>query len=253
MARQPGFVVIRVARRIRATLLGLVPSVLRTTVERVANQAGARPSYLLPTCRWLPKVLRLESDDLDLVTRLSLTHGLGPPQWLMWPTLGPSGLELDSRQQALREGAAPESFEIEARWDWEEARFVHPAEEAQNPARSGVTIEARTHREHCRVYVVVVDGNDHAWTYIRNWALLLAHSLADSPTFEANADSPLARRGGGVYLPLPVGQLCAVLGDGLSGPKLGEETWEYVYPLGQSYREAMEAALPCCGIEGART
>ena len=115
------------------------------------------------------------------------------------------------------------------------------------------------------MYVVVVDGEDWYWTYIRNWALLLSEHLnatmfeEDAPVFTARESGPILRRDEAyIYLPLPVGRLCAVLGSGLSGPTLGADGKTvdgYVYPLGLGYRKALKdwlSGIGCVDLGGAR-
>lgn len=116
--------------------------------------------------------------------------------------------------------------------------------------KGGIRIQRRSHPEHSSLYVVVADGEDEAWTYIRNWALLYAEYLnkdlfdEDAPVFTARPDGPIVRDDEAyIYLPLPVGRLCAILGDGLSGPVLGQSEQNvegYVYPIPNRFREPLE-------------
>lgn len=223
-ARRPGFVAFRSNNRIRASLLGLVPSVLEGRVQQVARVRGVRCEFLLPPCEWLLKVIRVECDAPSALRELSTDLELAPPRWLRWPATTATGEGVDVRpnEQGLREDPVSDAFVTEARWDWYQGRFVRE----QRPSQ-GIRVQRRTHPERASVYVVVVDGEDWYWSYIRNWSLLLSYFLdaellgEDDPIFTARPQDPIIRpREADVYLPLPVGRLCAVLGDGLAGPVL---------------------------------
>ncbi len=245
-ARRPGFVAFRSGNLIRASLIGLVPPYLEDRMQQVARIRGARYELLLPPCEWLPKVLRIECDTPSALRKISDDLALAPPRWLRWPLQTITGEEPNIRpaEQGLREGAPPTSFTTEAHWDWYQGKFVRGAR-----SKLGIRVHRRTHPERASVYVIVVDGEDWYWTYIRNWALLLAYFLdkellgEDAPIFRALPNGPILRpREDDVYLPLPVGRLCAVLGDGLAGPVLSDDgtTVEgYQYPLGLGYRRAL--------------
>lgn len=148
------------------------------------------------------------------------------------------------QQKELREGAAPDGFATESRWNWYSGRFVAVSPGEDRSRGRGIRIEKRTHQERSPIYVVLVDGEEWAWTYARNWALLLAYSLdEESPPFVFEPRSPITRpECEGVYLPLPIGRLCAVLGDGLAGPVLGGDgtkVEEYRYPMAVGYRRRL--------------
>jgi hypothetical protein len=250
VARRPGFVAFGVGGRIRAALLGLVPSVLEGQVRRsVGGRDCPGGDELLPPCRWLPRVVRIECDSPSALSEISAELGLVSPRWLRWPVTEPAEGALDVspgyQQEELREGAAPEGFAVEGRWDWYLGRFVAVSPGEERSRGRGVRVEKRTHRERAAIYVVVVDGEEWAWTYARNWALLLAYSLdEESPPFSFGGPrSPIIRpEREGVYLPLPIGRLCAVLGDGLAGPVLGSggtTVEEYRYPIGFGYRRSL--------------
>lgn len=258
-ARRPGFVAFWADRRLQASLLGLVPSVLEDRLWHSAEAEGASCEFLLPPCEWLPKVIRVECDTLSVLEKLSTDLKLASPRWLRWPEVGSTktGLNIRPDQQGLREGPASDSFVTESRWDWYQGRFVKETRSSR-----GIRVQRRTHPERASAYVVVVEGEDWYWTYVRNWALLLAYFLdaellgEDDPIFTARGHAPIVRpREADVYLPLPIGRLCAVLGDGLSGPVLSDDdtTVEgYQYPLGLGYRQALAewmSGVGCIGFD----
>lgn len=245
-ARRPGFVAFRSGNLIRASLIGLVPSYLEDRVRQVARIRGARCGNLLPPCEWLPKVLCIESDTPSVLRKMSEDLELAPPRWLRWPLRSADGEELSicPAEQGLRDGAPPTSFTTKAQWDWWQGRFSPGCR-----SKMGIRVHLRTHPERASVYVIVVDAEDWYWSYIRNWILLLAQFMnehfrdADEPAYRALRDGPIIRtRKEDVYLPLPVGRLCAILGDGLAGPVLSSDSLEvedYRYPLGLGYRRVL--------------
>ncbi|WP_166398837.1 hypothetical protein [Rubrobacter marinus] len=248
VARRPGFVAFGVGGRVRAALLGLVPSVLEGQARRSVGGGCLGSDASLPPCRWMPRVVRVECDSPSALSEISAELGLAPPRWLRWPLGGSAEGALDVspgyQQEELREGAAPAGFATEGRWNWYSGRFVAVSPDEGRSRGGGVRVEKRTHRERATIYVVLVDGEEWAWTYARNWALLLAYSLdEESPPFVLEPRSPIARpEREGVYLPLPIGRLCAVLGDGLAGPVLGSDgatVEEYRYPMAFGYRRRL--------------
>jgi hypothetical protein len=245
--RRPLFVASRVATYIHATLIGLVPSSLRAHVERVAVAKRCDLVEILPPCRWLPTVLRLKCDDTDQLQDISQILDIAPPQWLQWPLDG--ALDLRPDDQGLREGAPHEFFYRKKAWDWSEGKFVRIQSSLPLPTQGAdVSVEIRAHQEHCPIYPVILGEAVWGWTHIRNWALLFAYVLKDGyAPLKREPRGRIRRKGpAGVYLPLPIGRLCAVLGDGLSGPILGQgaSVAEYVYPLAPDYLEALSHLLP---------
>ncbi len=228
--------------------MGLVPTTLRTHIERAATARGCTHDDLLPPCRWLSKILRLKCDDHETVKDISEALGLAPPRWLKWPI--DTTLDLRPDDQGLRDGAPSDSFFPVKVWEWSRGIFVRVDPSAHSSRQeSGVSVELRSHRERCPIYLVSLDGAAWCWTHIRNWALLFAYSLKDGHSpITMRVGGPIRRPGSiGVYLPLPVGRLCAVFGDGLAGPVIGQDSvsvQEYVYPLGGTYLEKLSRLLP---------
>ncbi len=241
LARRPGFVAYRREAGVRASLLGLVPSALEERARSVAERRGIVRDSLLPPCKWLPKVMQVECETPSVLREVSDDLGLAPPRWLRWPegSKAEGGLDVRPSSQGLHVDAPPDSFVTEARWDWYLGRFVK-----ERRPRLGIRVERRTHPERSSLYVVVVDGEDRQWSYSRNWALLFAYALdEESPIFSLRTRRPILRsERADVYLPLPVGRLCATLGSGLAGPVLGSDETrveEYRYPLGLDYQRAL--------------
>lgn len=246
--RRPFFVAFRAATYIHATLVGLIPSTLKTHVERAAKARNCDYDELLPPCRWLPKIPRLKCDDLEILKSISNSLGLATPHWLRWPI--DAAIDLRPDDQGLRDGAPHDFFLTTKVWDWSCGRFVRvDTLDPSSSQESGVSVELRSHRDSRSVYSASLEGTAWGWTHIRNWALLFAYALKDGTLPFTMSDEGSIRRSGqlGVYLPLPVGRLCTVLGEGLAGPVLGQDSTsvhEYLYPLGRRYLDALCHLLP---------
>lgn len=250
VARRPAFVAYRAADRVRASLIGLAPATLSKHLREAGQSVGILSQEIQPPCKWLPSVLRMECPNLTAIRAISADLNLAEPRWLRWPFFGPAGLDLRPEAQALRDGAPHGSFETEARWDWNAATFLSSRSTGgSQPLELGVVVERRSHRERSAVYVVLIDGQPWGWTHIRNWALLHAYALRDGcAPFESCPSAPISRSlNAGVYLPLPLGRLCAILGDGLSGPKLspdGISVDTYRYPVPPAISASFGHFLP---------
>jgi hypothetical protein len=188
-----------------------------------------------------------------MLVEISDLFGMMEPHWLEWPI----DSTLDSRpdDQSLREGAPNEFFFPMKEWDWSKGYFVRTKTLGENAGtKTGVSVELRSHKERSPIYSVSLDGDVWGWSHIRNWALLFAYTLKDGHTpFLKNGGTTIRRPGqSGIYLPLPLGRLCAILGDGPAGPVLGEGgscVREYVYPLGRAFLERLSDLLPACRDE----
>jgi hypothetical protein len=251
--RRPSFVAYRVATYVQAALVGLVPTTLRAQIERAAVARGLDLDESSAPCRWLPTILRLKCDAPEMLVEISDLFGMMEPHWLEWPI----DSTLDSRpdDQSLREGAPNEFFFPMKEWDWSKGYFVRTKTLGENAGtKTGVSVELRSHKERSPIYSVSLDGDVWGWSHIRNWALLFAYTLKDGHTpFLKNGGTTIRRPGqSGIYLPLPLGRLCAILGDGPAGPVLGEGgscVREYVYPLGRAFLERLSDLLPACRDE----
>ena len=245
VARQPRFVVVRRGPLLEASLIGLVTRVRAAQVRRLAGELGAVIHELQPGCPWQPTVIRIRAPEA-VVVEIGTAAGLAPLEWLTW-TQGdsvPEHLHVDVRQQDLWTGSPPAGFSLATSWSWETAEFRRFAQTGQ----SGVQIEKRVHRGSCSIYVVLVDGSPRLWTHVRNWALLYAHVVAEKPPFVLDRSGWVITTGRSpVHLPLPLGRLCAVFGEGLSGPVLDPETKGvegYCYPFGRRVTDLLARVIP---------
>src|SRR5262249_48127919 len=146
--------------------------------------------------------------------------------------------------------APPAGFKLVKTWDWETAEFRRDL-----PCSNvGVQLEQRAQRESPSIYVVLIDGLTRLWTHMRNWALLYAHVVAGHPPFVLDRSGWLTTAGHSpVHLPLPLGQLCAVLGEGLAGPMLDSSTRHvvgYCYPFGRRLTSLMAKVVPANWLKG---
>jgi hypothetical protein len=245
VARRPHFVAIRRGPQVEATLVGLVTGARTAQVLRSAEERDVDHQELQPGCPWQPTTIRIRASE-TLVREICAGAGLGELKWLAWPRgiNTPEHLCVDVREQDLWTDEPPTGFTLAKVWDWERAEFRR----GFSPAKTGVQLEQRTHRESCSIYVVFVDGSPKLWTHIRNWALLYAHDLAGRPPFSLNRAGWLTTTGHSpVHLPLALGRVCAVLGEGLAGPVLDPRSSRvsgYCYPFGRRLAQLVARVIP---------
>lgn len=252
-ARKPRFVMRRVGALVRASLIGLVPKAVEDVVSRGATGKGIRCEYTLPPCRWMPRVLGTEHHDPEVLRDLSMELGLEVPYWLHLP----KEAELDPEANMARPWDTPPfSSTLESRWHPVDGRFSSISRgEASSEVDDMVCVDKYTHAERTPVYAPFSDGGYWGWTYIRNWALLLAQHLSGgSGGFSLDDSEGTIERTvpGELYLPLPVGRLCAVVGRGLAGPIVdsdGSMKGGYEYPLGNGYIRALADHLPLTHLD----
>ena len=245
VARRPRFVVVRRGPLLEASLIGLVTRARAAQVRRLAGEHGVVAHEVQPGCPWQPSILRLQSTE-RVLNNIGIAGELAPLEWLAW-TQGddvPEHLDVDVQHQGLWTDSPPAGLGLAKSWDWEAAEFrpAAPRDEA------GVQVEQLAHRDSGSVYVVVVNGSPRLWTYLRNWALLHAHVLAGRAPFVLHRSGRLSTSGcTPVHLPLSLGRLCAVIGEGQSGPKLAPSkrlVEGYCYPFGRQIRDLVAKVIP---------
>lgn len=244
VARRPRFVAVRRGPGVEASLLGLVTSTRRAQVEREASAAGLQLQVLDAGCPWQPAILRLRGS-WEEIQAVSIAADLAHPEWLLWGADGElhdslrAGVEL----QDLRGDPPPQGYAAALFWDWDRRQFIR---EVQPGGR--VRVEQRIHPQTCSIFVVLVEEQVVAWTYIRNWALLCAYEAAGLAPFVVDPKGWVTTRGSSpVHLPLPIGRVCAVVGEGASGPVLdgAAGTVEgYCYPFGRRMTDMVSRVLP---------
>lgn len=247
VARRPRFVLVRRGPDVDAALTGLVTTLRRREIGFALERIGSslRQVSLPAPSPWLPSSLRLRGDP-SVIEKVRDAAGLGPSEWLEWPDLTtiPSTLDVRSAIDTLPRTAPPESFRTDAVWDWKRVSFSRGAS-----VREGkITLERRIHRDFSTIYVVLEDGHPSRWTYSRSWALLLAHAENESRPFHSSATGTIWSQGRSpVHLPLALGRLCSVIGEGVPGPqRIGGATGDLrrVYPFGRRFRSIVERVLP---------
>ncbi|GAA0523682.1 hypothetical protein [Deinococcus depolymerans] len=238
VARRPGFVAYPVGRRVRATLLGLMPSFDAAEFARRAKRYGAVVTRRLAANPWQPAVFQVDVSKTEILERLSAEFELAPLRWLD-PDLTVQAPD-DSPGDRRPAGSA---YVRERVWDWKASRFRPAAARGSD----GVAVELRRHPGSCPLYVIRRDGVDLYSSELRNATLTKAYLLkyGDLP-FDDDPGRPVQRTWAqGLYLPLRFGRLCAVIGEGLSGPTLAEDgaVTGYAYPLSGPYRDSLSAYL----------
>ncbi|MCD0157701.1 hypothetical protein, partial [Deinococcus sp. 6GRE01] len=238
VARRPGFVAYAVGRRYRATLLGLMPSFDADRFAQAARRSGAVVTRRLAANPWQPAVFQVDVATTAVLERLSADFELAPLRWLD-PDLAVQAPD-ESPGDRPPAGAA---YVRERVWDWKASRF-RPAAARES---DGVAVELRRHPGSCPLYAIRRDGVDVYSSELRNATLTRAYLLkyGDLP-FDDDPGRPVRRTWAqGVYLPLRFGRLCAVIGDGLSGPTLCADggVAGYSYPLSGPHRDSLSAYL----------
>ena len=244
VARRPRFVCVRRGPAVEASLVGLSTRARRALVERLARRKGLALEELKPGCPFQPGVLRVRGEEGAIVD-LSDAADLEQPEWLRWEGVEtlPKRLHVAVGEQGLQSDEPPKGFTPTRWWQWETAEFKRT-----EPKGTRVRVEQRVHRESCSVYVVVVDETPRLWTYIRNWALLAACEAAGRAPFRVNRKGWVTTEGRSpVHLPLPLGRLCTLVGEGVPGPVLetvGEQVGGYCYPFGRRVTELVSRVIP---------
>ncbi len=245
VARRPRFVAIRRGPQVEASLIGLVIRARAAQVRRLAAERGVVQQELQPGCPWQPTTIRIRASETE-IREIGASAGLGPLQWLEWPRdlEVPDHLCVDVQEQELWTDAPPSGFSLAKAWAWDEAEFRRDLPSSN----TGVQLEQRTQRDSCSIYVALVDGCPKLWTHMRNWALLYAHVLARRPPFVLNRSGWLTTMGHSpVHLPLPLGRVCAMMGEGLAGPMLNSRTGRiagYCYPFGRRLTGLLARVIP---------
>ena len=245
LARRPRFVAVHRGPTIEATLIGLVTRSRHAEVRRAAQARGLQTDEVQAGSPWQPSLLRVRgaSDAVDLI-RAELD--LEATEWLSWndPDHVPDHLRAEVELQELWDDVPSEGYSVAKYWLWDTAEFRR----LSRPPEGRVRVEQRANRASCSIYVVTVDEAPVLWTYIRNWALLFAYSRADRAPCRLDQRGWVSTAGRSpVHLPLPLGRLCAVLGEGAPGPMIDSRTKlveGYCYPFGRRVTELVGSVIP---------
>lgn len=243
--RRPRFVAFLRGPDVEATLVGLLTSPKARRLQHILDHRGVWTEFLDAPSPWQSELVRIRCEPGEL-EEISTSAGLQPIEWIRWDdsTSVPAHLDTSPSAQGLGDDP-PVAFGLDATWDW--ARRVFSRVPAA-PGSSGVRVERRSHSRRCSIYVVLVDQKPWAWTYIENWALLVAYALRGEPPFVFKENGVLHTSGASpVHLPLPWGRLCAMLGQGVPGPTIDGSSRRvvgYRYPFGPRLVPLIEKSLP---------
>lgn len=244
-ARRPRFVLVRRGPHVDATLVGLVTSARGQAVTAEIERAGLRAACTLvgSASPWQSRAVRVRASIAD-VAALTARAALEPFEWLSWndPRSVPDELDVSRALERIYKSPPPPSFQADAVWEWETSEF------RRRPVtdRDVVCVERRRHRDESTIYVVSTSGLPTVWSHNRTWTLLAAHGYLGVPPFRCDADGRLSVRGRNpIHLPLPLARLCALIGDGLPGPrKSSVDELEYSYPFGARLFAAARRVIP---------
>ncbi|MEQ9078893.1 MAG: hypothetical protein RLP09_33820 [Sandaracinaceae bacterium] len=244
VGRPPRFVGIRRGPEVEASLLGLTTSGLMARVRSQAEEARLRVLEVRPGNPWQAPVIRVRGPVGD-IDRLASGLALHPTEWLAWHGAEevPEHLDVSIEHQGLWRDRPPKGFTPKKTWSFEESVFRFGVEDDV----TGVAVQQWVHAEQCSIYVVLRDGVPDLWTYIRNWALLHAYDVSGRAPFSLDPTGWVRAEGRTpVHLPLALGRLCTIVGEGVPGP-----TWErngdvggYCYPFGRRATEVVKKVIP---------
>lgn len=244
VARAPRFVGVRRGPAVEASLIGLTTSDLIARVRSHAEQGGLNVLEARPGNPWQAPILRVRGtfDDID---RLVAEFNLNPTEWLDWRGADqvPDHLDVSIERQRLWRDPPPKGFKPTKTWSFEESAFQFGVQDDTE----GVAIQQWVHPEQCSIYVVVVHGVPDLWTYIRNWALLHAYDVSGRAPFSLDPAGWVRAKGPTpVHLPICLGRLCAIVGEGVPGPttELNGVVGGYCYPFGRRVTEFVKTVIP---------
>ncbi|WP_426746278.1 hypothetical protein VZQ01_40155 [Myxococcus faecalis] len=247
LARQPRFVMVRRGTEVEATVMGMLSSVKRAQLREGIKELRLERQFteILPGNQWQPTAPRIRATPKAL-EYLRQRAGLVASEWLLWPHPANIPIELDARRalDSLPRTSPPISYRPEAAWDWNALTFRRGA----RPPTADVQLERRLHKDSSAIYVVLEGGEPRLWSHLRSWAILSAYSLRATRPFLVTAPGRLACQGRTpVHLPLPLGRLCVLVGEGLPGPVFtvgATGVMQYVYPFGPRLYRLVERVLP---------
>jgi hypothetical protein len=222
------------------TLLGLATATVRNSFQQAALRRGVAVEFGASFTPCLASPLRLTARTEDPIAEVARDIGL--------PVV---------RCKSDWAGCVARLAEVAGR-----VTFPRPLNYKENwvqwssTSRGGVSVTRHqrrgghgeaSYREKPDLYTVEYDNREW-WSYSRNWALLVAFSLAGSLPFAIGGGHCIVRvTKDGVFLPLPVGRLAPVIASAFAGPVESEASCgTYVYPLGSEaeVRGFLAAFLP---------
>ena len=238
--RRPRLVMVRRGPHIEATVVGLITSVRRRQIEAaLADDRSVRCKALLPANIWQPSTFRLLGN-LESLEQVRVRSGLDSSEWLEWPDAGiPDCLDIAMARTRLNNSPPPASFRFDAGWDWARTSFFRGHRDS-----GAVRLERRVHRDSSTIYVILRDDSPLLWTYSRSWALLEGYAARGTPAFRVERRILTTTGTAPVHLPLPVGRLCVLIGEGLPGPTLEGTAIRYSYPFGPRLFKLVERVVP---------
>lgn len=244
-ARDPRLVVWKTGDTIHATLMGVAPRHVRRRVQEIARSLDVSIRPTTSHSRWVPALLSWSASSGEALRRLAAECDLRIHHYLMPPGTFPTSLA-DIVAGAELDGE-PHGYELRGYWNWERGLFTRELGSNDVP----VAVEWYDRSDRQPVFLVRRDGTPYWSSHSRNWALLVAYTLASIPPFELVGDSDLARGvSGQIYLPLPLSRAIAAVAETSPGPAmLDNDRWTYTYSLrSQTERAAVLRAIWGSGV-----
>ncbi len=236
MPRRPRFILFESHTGLVGSLIGLTHQGLRDAVFNFADEIQLRTEFVQGPNEWHPGTLRAYPDNFKVVSRVSQALRLEAPEWLNWePKDSLENLLLENQEFGF--GPPPPGFE--PRWFW----TVRAGRFRAGPDPHGTSIVCSVNSRLSNIYSVVHRGTYRSWSFIRNWIVIAAHleEFRNIP-YHWSQDG-LESRHPDVFLPLPLGRLCAITGSQKPGPRLSSNGRfeSYLYPFGD---KGMDIGLP---------
>ncbi|MDQ3605882.1 MAG: hypothetical protein M3418_06830, partial [Gemmatimonadota bacterium] len=175
-ARDPELVVWRSGSRVHGTLRGLAPRAVRNRVQASAEANGAQRRSTRSHSPWVPAPLSWSGESSDMFERVATETEIGPIRWLR-PV---SDFVAPVAAVTAQGGEVPMHYSVKGTWDWHQGRFTPGSRRGRSP------VEVRwLWRSDRPAYYEILFNNESFWSsHSRNWALLVAHTIAGVAPFE---------------------------------------------------------------------
>lgn len=224
-ARDPRLVVWRTTGGFHATLMGITPRHVRNRIENAARSVDVSTRLTTSHSRWVPPLLSWTAQSCEVFDRIASESGLQLRHWLVPPDTYVA--HITGILSNTDPPGEPHGYELRGHWNWERGQFTREPPSSDTP----VVVEWYDRPDRQQLFLVKHDGTPYWSSHSRNWALLVAYTLAGIPPFEKVGESILVRGvSGQVYLPLPLSRAIAAMAEAPPGPAtLNDRRWTYAY------------------------
>ena len=203
-------------------------------MQEWGEQRGIKFNLVPSSSPWVTPLLRFRFESsqaldefIEYVAQQNEGFQLGTTEWIIANSQLYTGLPeylavdlLDVFADTTESDYASEDTGWSIRhWCWQSERFEV---NAKVPTLNQVSIRKSMQDKFHTVFSIDYDG-DVRETHNENWALFWAYNLAGKNPAKLTADELyIDCPNAAVFLPLPFGRFCSVVGDGLPGPQTGQ-------------------------------